>query len=113
MDFAIWRRKKLIFLGYDDRGAEPDEPGHWYYSKNQNGRRTHKLHLCCENHPCIENQIIFRNYLRDNTVVAKKYEELKLELEKENSKGITEYLEKKGPYILNTIKDAKAQGYSV
>lgn len=34
---------KIEYLGYDFRGEEPGVPGHWYFSKNQNHRRTHKL----------------------------------------------------------------------
>src|SRR6187549_3762873 len=65
-------------LGYDARGEEPGKPGHWYFSKNQNGRRTHKLHLCGQTHPCVQDQLLFRNYLRADPARAELYRQLKI-----------------------------------
>ena len=104
---------KLETLGYVFRGEEPGPPGHWYFRKNQENQRTHKLHLCIEGHPCIEEQILFRNYLRANPSIAKVYGDLKLQLERENTKGILEYLEKKAPFIRKIIDNAKASGYQI
>jgi GrpB-like predicted nucleotidyltransferase (UPF0157 family) len=104
---------KLEMLGYVFRGEEAGPPGHWYFRKNQENQRTHKLHLCIEGHPCIEEQIIFRNYLRDNPIIAKEYGDLKLQLERENTKGIIEYLEKKSPFILRILETAKISGYQI
>ncbi|MBC7419347.1 MAG: GrpB family protein [Bdellovibrio sp.] len=102
----------LVSLGYDHRGEEPGNSGHWYFSKNQQGKRTHKLHMCIEGHHCIEEQIIFRDYLRNNLSTAKKYADLKLKLERENKTGIMEYISGKEFFIIETLTTAKAEGYS-
>lgn len=99
---------KIESYGYLYRGEEPGFPGHWYFSKNQNHRRTHKLHLCGPEHPCVSDQILFRDFLKNNPVRAREYAELKMALANSNTKGMNEYLEKKAPFIKATIEIAKA-----
>ena len=93
--------------GYRFRGEEPGAPGHWYFSKDQENRRTHKLHLCGPAHPCVSDQLLFRDFLIANPDRATEYAELKSTLEKTNSNGMMEYLEKKAPFILETLQRAK------
>lgn len=104
---------KLETLNYEFRGEGPGKYGHWFFRKNKNGVRTHKIHLCFEGHVCIEEQLIFRNYLIDNPSVAGIYGELKLKLERKNKGGILEYLNKKSPFIKSTLSMAKKKGYSI
>jgi GrpB-like predicted nucleotidyltransferase (UPF0157 family)/2'-5' RNA ligase len=98
---------KIESVGYTFRGEEPGTAGHWYFSKNQEGRRTHKLHLCGPAHPCVENQILFRDLLNQDGDRALKYAQLKQQLSENNTKGMLEYLEGKAPFIEETIQLAK------
>ena len=94
-------------LGYDIRGEEPGAPGHWYFSRNEGGRRTHKLHLCGPEHPCIENQILFRDFLIGDSNRADLYQKLKVKLAESNAAGMTEYLNGKAPFIEETLRMAR------
>jgi GrpB-like predicted nucleotidyltransferase (UPF0157 family) len=105
-DFASYF-KKIETVGYTFRGEEPGVQGHWYFSKNQNQRRTHKLHLCGPTHPCVSDQLTFRNFLRKNTDRAQEYATLKKKLAESNASGMSEYLEKKAPFIQEILRLAK------
>jgi GrpB-like predicted nucleotidyltransferase (UPF0157 family) len=94
-------------VGYRFRGEMPGAPGHWYFSKDQQGKRTHKLHLCGPDHSSVTEKIVFRDYLISNPDRAKAYAILKADLEKNNKSGMLEYLEKKTPFILETLRLAK------
>lgn len=83
--------------------------GHLFFRRDENGVRTHKLHICIDGHPTAVQMLRFRDHLRKSAADRDRYAELKLRLEAENTGGIGEYLEKKAPFIhgvLNGIKDA-------
>ncbi|MBK9322381.1 MAG: GrpB family protein [Bdellovibrionaceae bacterium] len=107
MTHVLWTIFQNESVGYTNRGEEPGAPGHWYFSKNQEGRRTHKLHLCGPSHPCVENQILFRDLLNQDVDRAQKYAQLKRQLSENNKNGMIEYLEGKAPFIEETIQHAK------
>lgn len=48
----------------------------------------------------------FRDLLRRDATIRRRYEALKLELESSNTGGMAEYLEKKGPFITAALIDA-------
>lgn len=98
---------KIESLGYDFRGEEPGQPGHWYFSKNENGKRTHKLHLCGPKHPCVENQLLFRNFLKAFPDRAELYRKLKVQLAESNTDGMAEYVTGKSPFIEETLRMAR------
>jgi GrpB-like predicted nucleotidyltransferase (UPF0157 family) len=98
---------KIEALGYDFRGEEPGQPGHWYFSKNQIGKRTHKLHLCGPKHPCVENQLLFRNFLNADPDRAELYRKLKVHLADTNCEGMAEYVTGKTPFIEETLSLAR------
>ena len=72
---------------------------HHFFKRNVGGVRTHKVHVCIDQHPQIARMLRFRDHLRNHPEVRNKYQSLKLKLEKENTKGIGEYLEGKAPFI--------------
>jgi GrpB-like predicted nucleotidyltransferase (UPF0157 family) len=83
--------------------------GHLFFRRDVNGVRTHKLHVCINDHPTAIEILQFRDHLRRCPVDRDRYAELKLRLEAENTRGIGEYLEKKAPFIrgiLNRIMGA-------
>ncbi|MEM7371381.1 MAG: GrpB family protein [Bacteroidota bacterium] len=97
-------------LGYQVRG-ECGLVGRHYFSKDVDGQRTHKAHVCESNNIHGQRLLIFRDYLRDHPAVSQAYGELKLKLEAHNRDGIAEYLEGKTDFILEVLTKAVAAGY--
>lgn len=98
-------------LGYRVRGECLDSggtPGRFYYSKDQNNRRTHKLHICQKGHPDIMAKLLFVKYLNEHPQAAQAYAELKIQLSKKYNYGkqIEKYLQGKSDFILTTLEKA-------
>ncbi len=91
----------LTALGYS-RGEQLGK-GRWYYRKNQESVRTHKLHVCNSGSAPVRDFILFRDYLRDHPACRKEYQELKLKLESTNTQGIREYLDGKASFIRRVL----------
>lgn len=87
----------LVDLGYR-RGGDLSV-GHSFFKRDVDGVRTHKLHLCLAGHAKAIEMLKFRDHLRQDNEVRDAYGRLKLQLEQENTKGISEYLRGKEPYI--------------
>ncbi|QDX29264.1 GrpB family protein [Dickeya poaceiphila] len=92
---------KMAVLGYI-KGKDLSE-GHHFYRRDVNGIRTHKVHVCLTGHTEIFRMILFRDILRQDSILRQQYQNLKLELESTNKFGIKEYLEKKAPFINEVI----------
>lgn len=92
----------MTLLGYRVRG-EAVEPGSYYYSKDEEGIRTFKVHVSEPNHPGLANHLQFRDYLRAHPESAKQYSDLKRRLAETNTTGIMEYLNGKRPFIMDTL----------
>lgn len=84
------------------RGGDLSE-GHLFYKRDSHGVRTHKLHVCVAGHPKISEMIGFRDFLRVDRVMRETYQELKLELERQNTAGIAQYLKSKEPFIRSVL----------
>lgn len=84
-------------LGYV-RGRDLSD-GHHFFRRNIEGIRTHKVHVCHTGHAMINELRTFRDYLIANPPALAEYQALKLRLEAENTLGIGEYLDGKGPFI--------------
>lgn len=93
--------KPLQDLGYR-RGGDLSQ-GHHFFKRDKDGVRTHKIHVCLDGHPAIGDMLKFRDHLRSDETVRARYEALKLELEKDNSAGIGEYLNGKKPFIQSVL----------
>jgi GrpB-like predicted nucleotidyltransferase (UPF0157 family) len=91
----------LEMLGYR-RGGDLS-PGHHFFKRDVNGVRTHKLHICREGHVQISRMLRFRDHLRRHPADRLKYQELKLRLQRENTRGIQEYLVAKDPFIRSVL----------
>ena len=92
----------LSALGYI-RGRD-HSPGHLFYRRNVERIRTHKVHVCTGGHVKAGEMLGFRDYLREHPAVRRRYEELKLKLQAENTRGIGEYLDGKAPFIECVLK---------
>ncbi|MNG73621.1 dephospho-CoA kinase/protein folding accessory domain-containing protein [compost metagenome] len=98
------RDEVLMDLGYV-RGSDLSE-GHHFYRRNVDGIRTHKLHVCTREHLTVPQMLGFRELLRRDASIRKQYEALKLQLESSNTGGMTEYLQKKAPFIIAALRHA-------
>ncbi len=98
-------------LGYRVRG-DIDGDGRFYYSKDTDGVRTHKVHVCPVGLASAWELVAFRDFLLDHRDVAVQYSELKVHLERENATGMREYLDGKDPFIGNVLKMARRAGYA-
>jgi len=91
-----WRRA-LDGLGY--KQGKDLQAGHHFFKRDVDGVRTHKLHVCQDEHPQIHRMLAIRDHLRENREDRIAYENLKLRLERENEYGIAEYLDGKAPFL--------------
>ena len=102
--------KAMAQLGYAVRGEE-DDNGHFYFSKDSNGTRSHKVHACPAGHRAVWEMLLFKAYLLENPSHAQGYERLKATLQEGNQEGMREYLEGKAPFIRETLNLALTDGY--
>jgi GrpB-like predicted nucleotidyltransferase (UPF0157 family) len=98
----------IISLGYVRGGDLSD--GHHFFRKNAGGVRTHKLHVLAHGHSQVWRMLSFRDHLRSNPAARQAYQNLKLKLEAENTRGIGEYLEGKAPFIERMLEDIREAG---
>ncbi|MEM6484890.1 MAG: GrpB family protein [Pseudomonadota bacterium] len=94
----------LANLGY--RRGRDLSPGHQFYKKERNGRRSHKLHLCLAGHRMIGDMKHFLDVLLTSRETRDAYEVLKLSLVANNTQGIAEYLDGKAPFIQRILSRA-------
>lgn len=99
--------KLIETVGYRFRNEVDFGFGHWYFSKDVNGQRTHKLHLCSIEHPNVQEQLGFRDYLIEHPEKANSYRQLKMRLETTNVGGMREYLDGKAPFIQEVLRLTK------
>jgi GrpB-like predicted nucleotidyltransferase (UPF0157 family) len=100
----------LISLGYACKG-EYNIPMRIYFN-DKNGHDTVHLHVYSPNHPEIELNLCFRDYLRNNPSGRDEYADLKRRLvqdESSSEKGnsvFTNYTLRKGDFIRDILKEA-------
>lgn len=66
---------------------------------------VHHLYACTNDNIAFQNHIKFRNYLRENSLKANEYEELKKQLASANSQNRDLYVEKKTDFIINALRE--------
>ncbi len=99
-------------LGYTVRGEcleNGGTPGRYYYSKDIDNRRTHKIHVCQIGHPEIVSILLFVKYLNHHPQIAKDYASLKTTLSKRYNygKNFYKYLAGKRNFIMKVLDKAK------
>jgi GrpB-like predicted nucleotidyltransferase (UPF0157 family) len=90
-------------IGYEYRG-EHGIAGRFYFVKGE--PRTHHLHLVLATGDFWRSHLLFRDYLRANSSVAKEYEKLKIDLAKKFPDNRAAYLEGKNVFIENVLRVA-------
>ncbi len=99
-------------LGYKVRGECLDSggtPGRYYYSKDVDNVRTHKMHVCAMGHIEIMDKLLFVKYLNEDASAAKEYSALKLKLSLLYNYGnqIEKYLSGKSEFIAEILDLAR------
>ena len=114
-DFLIPMHDELIEgLGYAIRGECLDSggiAGRFYYSKDIDNRRRHKLHVCKVGHTDIMSKLIFVKYLVAHKDVASEYADLKTALSTKYNygRGIEKYLSCKSEFINERLDMARVE----
>ena len=112
----------LEALGYENRGenalagalifvklTDDPLPGQTYLASDGRLRaRTHNLHLMPRAHPEWDRHILFRDYLRQDESVARRYAELKRTLAETHGQDIDAYTSAKTEFIEVVIGRARA-----
>lgn len=90
----------ITALGYTYVPAyEQDMPYRRFFARDENGRRSHHIHLVERTHPFYTEHLAFRDYLRANPAVAEEYASLKRELAGRFADDREAYLAAKEPFI--------------
>lgn len=92
----------LVPLGYEFywRPTTGDEDTWycWFIKRNSNGLRSHHLHFV-ERSSTMWKRLLFTRFLAEHQVVAKEYEQLKLELSKQFPEDRTAYTYGKSNFV--------------
>jgi GrpB-like predicted nucleotidyltransferase (UPF0157 family) len=97
------RVTQLEGIGYKSRG-ELGIPGRQYFTKG--APRTHHLHMVELGSDLWRSHLLFRDYLRLHSEVAKEYENLKMELARKYRENREAYTEGKANFIEGVLKAA-------
>jgi GrpB-like predicted nucleotidyltransferase (UPF0157 family) len=101
----------IVALGYVYVGENGIPRRHYFRKTDENGRRTHHLHLNEITGLDWANQIDFRDYLRQHPETAAQYARLKTGLAQQYPTDRLAYLDGKAPFIETTLHLAR-QGKS-
>ena len=99
----------LKILGYEYWYENPD-PERMFFVKGMppfGEKRTHHVHIVELGSKHWKNKILFRNYLNNNPEVAREYEQLKLNLAKDNPHDREQYTNAKAKFIDNVLRKAR------
>jgi GrpB-like predicted nucleotidyltransferase (UPF0157 family) len=97
----------IVELGYVYRGENGIPRRHYFRRADENGRRTHHLHLNEIDGLDWKNQIDFRDYLRQHPETAEEYGRLKMALVQRFAGDRLAYLDEKAPFIENVLRLAR------
>jgi GrpB-like predicted nucleotidyltransferase (UPF0157 family) len=100
----------LESIGYEARPAAFDDPGHIFIRRlNDDGRRTHHLHLYHDGHPNLIEVMAFRDLLRSDPTARRRYEAVKLDLADANPYDRAGYLAGKTEVVQDLLRVALAR----
>ena len=89
---------EMAKIGYEAKG-ENGMPARRYFRKEENGIRSHHVHVFQTGNPEIKKHIAFRDYLRSHPDVATEYKQLKEDLAKKYPEDIESYVQGKNDFI--------------
>ena len=93
----------FIGAGYEVRG-ESGIPGRRFLTRNEEGQRTHDIHIFQTGHDEIAKMLLFRDRLRENPDIATSYANLKRELAAKFHDDVSRYTQEKTDFILGAVE---------
>ncbi len=104
-------KKQIVPLleaaGYDYFWREDVQPAYaWFIKRNPEGRRTHHLHMV-EADSKLWERLYFRDYLREFSHEARRYEELKKSLADQHPNDRVAYTDGKAEFVVALTEKAK------
>jgi GrpB-like predicted nucleotidyltransferase (UPF0157 family) len=99
---------KIEALGYEYvRKFEEVMPFRRFFTKEQDGVRTHQIHMVAVGCEFWERLLLFRDFLRRNPEVAEKYASLKKELAGREWGDVDEYADAKTEFVRGIEEEAR------
>ena len=99
---------EIEMLGYEYVSKyESIMPYRRFFTKENEGKRTHHIHMVEFDSEFWHRHLRFRDHLRNNKVKMSKYKELKINLEKRDWKDRNEYADAKTEFIRNIDEKLK------
>ena len=95
--------ESFIDAGYEVRG-ESGIPGRRFLTRNEEGQRTHDIHIFQTGHDEIVQMLLFRDKLRENPDVAASYADLKRGLAAKFHNDVLRYTQEKTEFILGAVE---------
>lgn len=102
----------LESLGYEARPAAFNNPGHIFFRRLTDGRRSHHLHLYREGHPNLMGVLAFRDLLRSDPQARDRYQAVKQSLAEANPFDRTGYAAGKDDVAQELLRQALAKDAS-
>lgn len=99
----------LEALGYEARPAAFNDPGHTFFRRLTDGRRSHHLHLYREGHPNLVGVLAFRDLLRSDRQARDRYQAVKHSLAAANPFDRTGYAAGKDDVAQELLQQALAK----
>ncbi|MFD2629947.1 GrpB family protein [Oceanobacillus kapialis] len=91
----------LESLGYAYRGTNILPERHYF---NKGEPRTHQIHMYEKGSRFLMEQLMFRDYLRNNQDAKRDYEELKIQLSNANKHNKHKYAEEKTEFVRSVLE---------
>jgi len=79
----------------------------WFIKRDTSGNRTHHIHMVEKNYKHWD-RLLFRDYLRENAVVAKEYADLKMSLSRIYRNDRVRYTDEKTKFITRITRIARS-----
>lgn len=104
LEIAQSMEEEFKKLGYERRQTQEENKWEELYVKGPEENRTHYLHMMTYNCVHWKNDILFRNYLRNNPSRAKEYSDLKQKLASTYADNRAKYTQSKKDFIDETLR---------
>ncbi|MFP9191077.1 GrpB family protein [Natrialbaceae archaeon A-CW1-1] len=96
-----------------ERRPNDDVPDRAFFAKGPASNRTHYLSITPVGSDCHREQVVLRDFLRDNPVAAKRYERHKRHLAATHADDRNTYTARKASVIDELLEQAVAAGYEL
>ena len=105
-------RPVLESMGYEHRPTD-DVPDRLFFAKGAASNRTHYLSVTARGSDCHREQVVLRDFLRDNPAALERYERHKRHLATSHADDRATYTTRKSTVIESLLEQAKLAGYEL